>query len=403
MENLSAIGTSYRIMRRIFPWLVPALVVISLSAQEQTPPPLIFPPGDVALSNDHGRCSASGLILGIPRTADYTGGHTIDAKRDDGDSLTQPFPVGTTIVTWTITDNAGQTAMTAQRIVVKDTEPPEITAPPDVEVTADEDGLETSVDEGAPIVKDNCPESELAITAHRSDGREYRLADAHPRYRTGFTSVTWTATDKEGQQASAFQQILVKDHPPPPIEAPPNVVAKTDKGKCSAFVSVGSATLSRKCPSCSIYPVRSDGKRRVDMPFPAGRTTIVWTAANASGQTTSAEQEVVVQHTEGPVIGNVTVTPTEIWPSNGRLVGVKVRYDATDPCGGAVIRSLRVASNEPGSVNAPDWDVINDHFVDLRAESSGNGERVYTIFITAVDDAGNQSAETASVKVRPPD
>lgn len=271
------------------------------------------------------------------------------------------------------------------------------------EVAADENGLETSVDEGEPIVKDNCAESELAITAHRSDGRDYRLADAHPRYRTGFTSVTWTVTDKQGQQASAFQQIVVRDSPPPPIEAPPNVVANTDRGKCSAFVSVGSATLSRKCPSCTIYPVRSDGKRRVDMPFPAGRTTIVWTAANASGKTTSAEQEVVVQHTEGPVIGNVTVTPKAIWPSNGRMVGVKVRYDAIDPCGGAVIRSLRVASNEPGSVIAPDWDVINDHFVDLRAESSGNGERVYTISITAVDDAGNQSTETAAVKVRPPD
>jgi len=391
-------------MRRVVQWLVPALVFgITLSAQEQAPPPVIFAPGDVALSNDHGRCSASGLILGIPKTADSTGGHTIDAKRDDGQSLAQPFPVGTTIVIWTVTDNAGQTDTTAQRVVVKDTEPPEIKAPPDIEMAGDEDGLETSVNEGEPIVTDNCPESDLVITAHSSDGREYRSSDSHPRYRVGFTSVTWTVTDKQGQQASASQQIFVKDRPPPQIEAPPDVAAKTDKGKCSAFVNVGTATLSRKCPRCSIYPVRSDGKRRVDMPFPAGRTTIVWTAANASGQTTSAEQEVLVKHTEGPVIANVTVNPRELLPSNGRMVGVKVRYDATDPCGGAVTSSLRVASNEPHDVNAPDWDVINDHFVDLRAEGSGNGERVYTISITAVDDSGNQSTETVAVKVRTPE
>src|SRR5436190_1193612 len=168
-ETFRRSATSYRMMRRIVQCLVAGCVfVITASAQEQPPPPppQIFAPGDVALSNDRGRCYASGLILGIPKATDSTGGHTIDAARNDEQPISEPFPVGTTIVTWTVTDGAGQTATTAQTIVVKDTEPPEIKAPPDVEASADEEGLETSVDEGEPAVTDNCLES-VAITAKR--------------------------------------------------------------------------------------------------------------------------------------------------------------------------------------------------------------------------------------------
>ena len=309
--------------------------------------------------------------------------------------------MGTTIVTWTVTDNAGQTDTTSQRIVVKATEAPEIKAPPDVEAAADDERPETSVNEGEPVVTDNC--SEHAITAKRSDGREFRLSDEqHPGYPIGFTTVTWTVTDQQGRQASASQQIVVKDRLPPQIAAPHDVVANTDKGRCSAFVNVGTPTLSGKCLRCSITSTRTDGKRRVDMPFPAGRTIIVWTATNASGLTASAEQSVDVNDTEGPMIRDVTVSTAGLWPPNGRMVGAKVRYHATDLCGGSVTTSLSVASNQPLDDDAPDWDIINDHYVDLRATSVGGDERVYTISINAVDLAGNRSVETATVKVRPP-
>jgi hypothetical protein len=392
-------------MRRIA-WCLVAGFAISLSAQEQPPPPplpQIFFPGDVALNNDRGRCYASGLILGIPKATDSTGGHTIDAVRSDDQPMSEPFPVGTTIVTWTVTDNAGQTDKTGQRIVVRKTEPPEIKAPPDVEADADEDALETSVDEGEPAITDSCPQS-VGIIARRSDGREFRLSDnEHPRYPIGFTTVTWTVTDEQGRQASDTQQISVTDRVRPRIAAPPDVVVDAEKGKCSASLPIVSATLSGKCWHCSIQSSRSDGKRRIDIPFPVGRTTVVWTATNSSGLTASAEQEVVVRDTEGPVIGDLTVSPKELWPANGRMVGVRLRYRAEDACGGAVTRSLSVTSSEPHDAEAPDWDIINDHFADLRAESTGSGERAYTISIKAVDTAGNQSVENVIVKVRPPE
>ncbi|MGZ5477763.1 MAG: hypothetical protein ACXWH1_14880, partial [Thermoanaerobaculia bacterium] len=93
-------------MRRIAQVLI-LFLAITLSAQEPPappPPPQIFAPGDLLLSNDRGRCSASGLILGTPVAKDFAGGHTITVSREDGHLISEPYPRGITIVVWTVTD-----------------------------------------------------------------------------------------------------------------------------------------------------------------------------------------------------------------------------------------------------------------------------------------------------------
>ena len=363
-----------------------------LLAQELPPPPQIFAPGDLTLTNDRERCYASGVLLGTPRAVDSAGGHTVAGVRDDDHSLSDPFPVGITTVTWTVTDAAGQTDWISQKVTVNDTEPPSIEAPRDIEVGEDdEDGLGTRVDEGDPIITDNCPASALRIQGKRSDGRDFEWRDEHPRYPAGSTIVVWTVSDRYGHQATASQQIVVKDRLPR-IEAPPDVVAKADPGKCSAFVETGTPSLASRCARCTIVPIRSDGKRRTDIAFPVGETTIAWTVSTPFGEMRTAKQNVVVD-SGGPAITNLTVTPKEIDPPNGRMVGVKVRYDAADGCGGPVTTSLSVASD------GGEWDVLNSHAVDLRAIAN----RVYTITVKAVDAAGNESTTSSTVRVRPND
>jgi len=364
-----------------------------LLAQELPLPPQIFAPGDVTLTNDRERCYASGVLLGTPRAVDSAGGHTVTGVRDDDHPLSDPFPVGITTITWTVTDAAGQTDWISQKVTVKDTEPPSIEAPRDVDVDEDdEDGLGTRVDEGDPIITDNCPASALRIQGKRSDGRDFEWRDdEHPRYPTGSTIVVWTVSDRYGHQATASQQIVVKDRLPR-IEAPPDVSVKADPGKCSAFVDTGVPAISHRCARCSIVPVRSDGKRRTDIAFPVGATTIEWTVSTPFGGMRKAYQTVVVD-SGGPAITNLTVTPKEIGPANGRMVGVKVRYDAVDGCGGPVTTSLSVWSD------GGEWDVLNGHAVDLRAIA----DRVYTITVKAVDAAGNESTASATVRVRPGD
>ena len=88
------------------------------------------------------------------------------------------------------------------------------------------------------------------------------------------------------------------------------------------------------------------------------------------------------------------------------MVNVTVSYDVTDNCPlsfGSC--TLSVTSNEPvlgrGSGNtSPDWIVVDDHHVQLRAEREGGGSgRIYTITITCTDSGGNSSEEQVEVTV----
>jgi hypothetical protein len=48
----------------------------------------------------------------------------------------------------------------------------------------------------------------------------------------------------------------------------------------------------------------------------------------------------------------------------------------------------------------PDWEVVSDHLVRLRAERAGpRSGRIYTITITSTDDCGNSSSQSVTVQV----
>jgi uncharacterized repeat protein (TIGR01451 family) len=107
-----------------------------------------------------------------------------------------------------------------------------------------------------------------------------------------------------------------------------------------------------------------------------------------------------------PTITGATADPSVLWPPNHRMVNVTVSYDVTDNCPlpfGSC--TLSVTSNEPvlahGSGHtSPDWIVVDDHHVLLRAERQGNGNgRIYTTTITCTDSGGNSSDEQVEVVV----
>jgi uncharacterized repeat protein (TIGR01451 family) len=107
-----------------------------------------------------------------------------------------------------------------------------------------------------------------------------------------------------------------------------------------------------------------------------------------------------------PTITAATVDPSVLWPPNHRMVNVTVSYDVIDNCplppGSCV---LSVTSNEPvngkgDGDTSPDWIVLDDHHLLLRAERAGNGNgRIYTITITCTDSGGNASTEEVEVTV----
>lgn len=105
-----------------------------------------------------------------------------------------------------------------------------------------------------------------------------------------------------------------------------------------------------------------------------------------------------------PSITGVAASPATLSPPNHKMVSVTIGYNVTDNCG-PVVTKLRVASNEPANGTgdgdtAPDWEVLDEHHVLLRAERSGNGSgRTYTVTITATDSANQSSSRQVSIKV----
>lgn len=105
-----------------------------------------------------------------------------------------------------------------------------------------------------------------------------------------------------------------------------------------------------------------------------------------------------------PSINDASADPPVLWPPNHRMVPVTVAYGVTDNCG-PLANALGVSSSEPADGTgdgdtAPDWRVIDDHHVLLRAERAGGGAgRVYTITITSTDSAGYSSRRSVTVSV----
>jgi hypothetical protein len=188
----------------------------------------------------------------------------------------------------------------------------------------------------------------------------------------------------------------------PVLTCPTNIVASNDPGLCTASVSFAAAVTGSPAPVVT-YRI---GGNVITSPhvFPLGTTTVTATAINGGGFATCSFT-VTVNDTEAPVISNVSVDPTVLWPVNHKMRNIAVTYSSSDNCPGTVTCTLSVTSNEhmngAGDGNTgDDWEIVNNHAVKLRAERTGGGMgRVYTITIRCTDQAGNTGVATTTVAV----
>ena len=114
---------------------------------------------------------------------------------------------------------------------------------------------------------------------------------------------------------------------------------------------------------------------------------------------------IVVVDTTPPVIEEISVNPSTLWPPNHKLKPVQVRVRATDACGPVTWEITSIESNEAidgrgdGSTS-PDWVITAPHKASVRAERAGPGTgRIYTLHVGASDMAGNATNTTITVRV----
>src|SRR5262249_17406455 len=157
--------------------------------------PVLIPPEDLAVNSDPGQCFATRPALGNPTATDNCG---VALVTNNAPSF---LPVGTNFVTWTAIDIHGNSTESTQRVIVADIEPPMITCPTNITVSADVgQNYASSVALGTPLVSDNC-------------GVFSTTNDAPSHFPLGTNSVVWTAVDIHGNLNTCVQNVIV--HPAP--------------------------------------------------------------------------------------------------------------------------------------------------------------------------------------------
>ena len=159
--------------------------------------PIIVAPLNVNVNPNLG-CTAVGVALGTPVVSDNC---TVASVTNNAPGL---FPIGTTTVTWTVTDGAGNTATATQLVNVVDQIAPEATAPAHVTVNTNNFCDATGVNLGTPEATDNCTIASI-------------VNDAPASFPIGTTVVTWTITDATGNFTTVTQNVTVVDTEAPVV------------------------------------------------------------------------------------------------------------------------------------------------------------------------------------------
>lgn len=247
-------------------------------------PYLLGMPTDIIQDNDSGKCSA--MVFWVePTGEDNCLGTRLKANHKSG----EVFPVGSTIVTYIVTDNSGNTDNASFTITVNDTEMPIITGMPANILQSNDSGIcSAAINWILPKASDNCPGVTLIS--------DYMQGAVFP---VGTTVVTYTATDVHGNNRKLNFKIIVGDTETPVITGlPEDIVQPNDKGLCSAIVNWALPGVHDNCPGAKVTSNSKPGDR-----FPAiGATRVSYTAKDASGHGVSESFNITVRDTSLPVV-----------------------------------------------------------------------------------------------------
>lgn len=317
-----------------------------------TTPPVVTPPGNQTLE----ATSSAGATQSFSGTAVDNVNGSLPAP-----CLPTSYPIGSTTVTCTATDTAGNSGSATFTVVVRDTTGPALSLPaPIVTEAANAAGATVSYTVSA----NDLVAGAVTVSCSPASGSTFPI---------GPTTVSCSATDGTNASSGSFSVTVTNSAPTITVPGPQIVEAFDATGANVNFVPAPTANDPQDGP---VVPTCSHTSGSL---FPLGTTIVSCTAVDGGGASSGASFQVVVRDTTPPIVtpplDAVVVTDTPLSQSDPRVAQFLAGVSAAD-----LVGVVRIESNAP-----PVFPL-----------------GVSTVTFTAVDAAGNVGAASATIEFRAP-
>lgn len=170
------------------------------------------------------------------------------------------------------------------------------------------------------------------------------------------------------------------------ITCPSNITIKAEQGKEGTIVTFPELKLPAECGTVTYTPASGTF-------FRLGSHSVII----STEQGKKCSFTVTVTDNESPQLSTIGLSKTMLWPASNKLKKVGVYYTATD---NAVDVKTTIAVSSNATDGIKDWEIVSDHLLRLKASRLADGTaRIYTISVTATDEAGNKTTRTTSIAV----
>ena len=260
----------------------------SVTVQDKTPP-VVTVPGDMTLD----ATGPAGAIANFTVSAvdNVDGPLAPNCSPASGST----FALGSTTVTCSVTDKAGNTGSGSFKVTVVDRTPPTLQLPSDM--TMQGTGPGGAAVTFSPSASDLIDGSVL-VTCNPASGSTFPF---------GTTTVSCSASDKAGNTATGSFTVTVENKTPPVLTLPGDITVNAT-GPAGAIVTFAASASSVVDGSVPVTCAPLSGSI-----FPLGTTTVSCSATDKAGNNASGTFTVTVQDKTAPVVtvpADITVNAT---------------------------------------------------------------------------------------------
>ncbi|MFN6377817.1 MAG: HYR domain-containing protein, partial [Flavobacteriales bacterium] len=299
--------------------------------------PTVTCPANMTANVGAGTCTAS-VVTPNPTTGDncavttltwaLTGATTGTSAATGINNLgTFVFNLGTTTVTYTVRDAAGNSATCSYTVTVSDNILPTITCPANITANVGAGTCTASVVTPNPTTGDNCGVTVLTWALSGATTGASAATGINNLgtfvFNVGTTTVTYTVRDAAGNTATCSYTVTVSDNILPTVTCPANITANVGAGTCTASVVTPNPTTGDNCGVIGLTWALTGATTGTSAAtginnlgtfvFNVGTTTVTYTVRDAAGNTATCSYTVIVSDNILPTItcpANITATVT---------------------------------------------------------------------------------------------